>query len=96
MKSTDSPSIPAALSAATLSRARYDGGVTSYLEVLESERSLFRAELLASSTRRQQIVAIVSLYKALGGGWANEEEIEQSGGFLPANLPPSAGTVPSN
>jgi multidrug efflux system outer membrane protein len=88
--------VTAALSAATLSRARYDGGVTSYLEVLESERSLFRAELLASSTRRQQIVAIVSLYKALGGGWANEQEIEQSGGFLPANLPPSAGTVPSN
>lgn len=59
----------AAASAAMLSRARYDGGVTSYLEVLESERSLFRAELLASSTRRQQLVAYVTLYKALGGGW---------------------------
>ena len=35
-------------SAARLSRARYDGGVTSYLEVLESERSLFRAELAES------------------------------------------------
>jgi len=59
----------AAASAAMLSRARYDGGVTSYLEVLESERSLFRAELLASSTRREQLVAFVTLYKALGGGW---------------------------
>ena len=59
----------AAASATMLSRARYNGGVTSYLEVLESERSLFRAELLASSTRREQLVAFVTLYKALGGGW---------------------------
>ncbi len=59
----------AAASAAMLSRARYDGGVTSYLEVLESERSLFRAELLASSTHREQLVSYVTLYKALGGGW---------------------------
>jgi len=60
----------AATSAAMLSRARYDGGVTSYLEVLESERSLFRAELLASSTRREQLVSYITLYKALGGGWS--------------------------
>jgi len=59
----------AASSAAMLSRARYDGGVTSYLEVLESERSLFNAELLASTTHREQLVSYVTLYKALGGGW---------------------------
>ncbi len=50
-------------------RSRYDGGVTSYLEVLESERSLFRTELSSSSIRRAQLVAVVDLYKALGGGW---------------------------
>jgi multidrug efflux system outer membrane protein len=61
--------VVAARSAATLSRARYDGGVTSYLEVLDSERSLFTAEIAASQTRRAQLVAIVDLYKALGGGW---------------------------
>jgi multidrug efflux system outer membrane protein len=81
--------VTAALSASTLSRARYDGGVTSYLEVLESERSLFRAELLASSTRREQVVSIVSLYKALGGGWSTEEEINEAGGFIEASLPPN-------
>jgi multidrug efflux system outer membrane protein len=86
--------VEAALSAATLSRARYNGGVTSYLEVLESERSLFRAELLASSTRREQVVSIVTLYKALGGGWATDQEIEQAGSFIRASLPPSA-TVPA-
>ena len=64
--------VQAARSAATLSRARYDGGVTSYLEVLDSERSLFSAEIAASETRRAQLVAIVDLYKALGGGWTPE------------------------
>ena len=58
--------------------------MTSYLEVLESERSLFRAELLASSTRREQVVSIVSLYKALGGGWPTGEEIKAAGGFIDA------------
>ena len=66
--------VTAARSASTLSLARYNGGVTSYLEVLESDRSLFRAELLSSSTSRQQLVSIISLYKALGGGWLTEEE----------------------
>jgi multidrug efflux system outer membrane protein len=79
--------VTAASSAARLSRARYDGGVTSYLEVLESERSLFRAQLLASSTRREELVSVVSLYKALGGGWVTEEEIEEAGSFLEAIRP---------
>ena len=61
--------LTAARSAAALSRARYDGGVTSYLEVLDSERSLFSAELAASEVRRAQLVSLVDLYKALGGGW---------------------------
>ncbi len=63
----------AAQSAATLSRARYDGGVTSFLEVLDSERSLFNAEIALSSTRRARLVSIVTLYKALGGGWTPPE-----------------------
>lgn len=66
----------AARNAARLSRARYDGGVVDYLEVLDSERSLFNAELEQSATLRQYFNAIVELYKALGGGWtpaASEE-----------------------
>lgn len=61
--------VAAARSASTLSRARYDGGVTSYLEVLDSERSLFDAELAESITRRARLTAVVQLYRALGGGW---------------------------
>jgi len=82
----------AAVSAAGLSRARYDGGVTSYLEVLESERSLFRAELLASSVKREQLVSVVLLYKALGGGWVTDAEIEAAGSALKANTPPASNT----
>jgi len=64
--------VTAARSASTLSRARYNGGVTSFLEVLDSERSLFAAEIAASQVRRAQLVSIVDLYKALGGGWDAE------------------------
>ncbi len=60
----------AARNAARLSRARYDGGVVDYLEVLESERSLFGSELDESATLQQSLSAIVQLYKALGGGWS--------------------------
>jgi multidrug efflux system outer membrane protein len=61
--------VVAARSAAFLSHARYDGGVTSYLEVLDAERSLFSAEIAASAANRAQLVSVVDLYKALGGGW---------------------------
>jgi multidrug efflux system outer membrane protein len=61
--------VDSARAAARLSRARYDGGVTSYLEVLDSERSLFNAELQASLALQQRYAAWVQLYKALGGGW---------------------------
>ena len=75
----------AARSATRLSRARYDGGVTSYLEVLESERSLFRAELQASQSTRLMRVSLISLYKALGGGWLTEQEAAEAG--LPTLAP---------
>jgi multidrug efflux system outer membrane protein len=64
----------AAINAARLSRARYDGGQTGYLEVLETERSMFNAELEASAVRRYLLSSYIYLYKALGGGWITEEE----------------------
>lgn len=69
--------VQAAQSASNLSWARYDGGVTSYLEVLDSDRSLFNAQLEASQVRRLQLVSIVRLYRALGGGWAIPESDTQ-------------------
>jgi multidrug efflux system outer membrane protein len=53
-----------------LSNVRYDGGVTSYLEVLDNERQLFSAELDLARTQRDELLAVVRLYRALGGGWA--------------------------
>ncbi len=67
----------AAANASLLSRARYNGGVTSFLEVLENERSLFEAEIASSEVQRARLQSIVSLYKALGGGWLPEEEDEE-------------------
>jgi outer membrane protein, multidrug efflux system len=56
---------------ATLSRKRYEGGYSSYLEVLDAETSLFNAELLQSQGERDRLLAHVDLYKALGGGWVD-------------------------
>lgn len=56
--------------AARLSKARYDGGVTSYLEVLESERTYFEIELYQSGLLQRRMSAYVGLFKTLGGGWS--------------------------
>ncbi len=52
-----------------LSYARYYNGYVSYLEVLDVQRSLFDAEISLSQLSQRQLVAMVQLYKALGGGW---------------------------
>ena len=72
--------VASARNAVRLSQARYDGGVVDYLEVLDSERTLFDAELEASSIRREALVAFVTLYKSLGGGWLQPVPIEVSEG----------------
>ncbi|CAG2139812.1 efflux transporter outer membrane subunit [Cupriavidus plantarum] len=54
---------------ALLARDRYEGGYTSYLEVLDSERALFAAQLDQSSLRGAEFGQLIQLYKALGGGW---------------------------
>ncbi len=68
----------AAQNAATLSKMRYDKGVTSYLEVLETERTLFDVGLELSQLKQQLYNAYVRLYKALGGGWLTKAEMEQT------------------
>jgi multidrug efflux system outer membrane protein len=56
---------------ARLSRARYEGGAASYLEVLYAENELFAAELNAVSTLAERHAELINLYKALGGGWVD-------------------------
>src|SRR5690348_4695752 len=52
-----------------LSLMRYRGGTANYLEVLDSQRSLFNAELTLAQARNNEYQSLVQLYKALGGGW---------------------------
>lgn len=65
--------LTAAKNADYLSKRRYDGGVTSYLEVLDSERSLFNIQLSASETFQKYLQSYIKLYKALGGGWVTQQ-----------------------
>lgn len=69
--------VKAARNANELASERYNQGVTSYLEVLETERQLFSAELDLSELKQQQLNAYVGLYKALGGGWISEEKMRR-------------------
>jgi len=68
----------AAENAATLSKMRYDRGVTSYLEVLETERTLFEVGLELSELKQRFYTSYVGLYKALGGGWLSQAEMDQT------------------
>jgi multidrug efflux system outer membrane protein len=64
----------AAINAEILSYQRYDKGETSYLEVLESQRQSFEAQLARSQTKADLLNSFVALYQALGGGWLSPEE----------------------
>ena len=55
--------------ATDLANIRYEGGVTSYLEVLYNEQELFTAELTLAQARLNELLSVVSLYRSLGGGW---------------------------
>jgi NodT family efflux transporter outer membrane factor (OMF) lipoprotein len=54
-----------------LSLLRYQGGLDSYLQVLDAESRLFDAELRLAQLRRDELLAVVQLYRALGGGWTS-------------------------
>ena len=76
---------------ARMARLRYDNGFTSYIEVLDSERSLFAAKLTYVDTQKDIYVGLINIYKAMGGGWivlaeqkANEVDFpEGEDGYLP-------------
>lgn len=55
--------------AVRLANRRYTSGLSAYFEVLEAQRELYPAEIGLAQNRRDQLIAVVNLYKALGGGW---------------------------
>ena len=69
-----------------LSNMRYRGGVTAYLEVLDTDRQLFDAQLGLAQAQRNEVLALVALYRALGGGWVDTAPAEAP----PPEPPPSA------
>jgi outer membrane protein, multidrug efflux system len=66
---TTSKRITALRSSLRLAQLRYDGGYSNYLEVLSAQRDLNQAESALIDAQRLHLNAVVSLYKALGGGW---------------------------
>ena len=61
--------VAAAQDATRLARIRYQGGATSYLEVLTTDSNLFAAQLNLASAQQNEALSLVQLYGALGGGW---------------------------
>ncbi len=78
----------AARNAEYLSTERYERGVTSYLELIESQRQSFEAQLSLSETTQQLFNGYVKLYKALGGGWLSEEEMIAAQQAAQGNIEP--------
>jgi outer membrane protein, multidrug efflux system len=62
--------VEALRASARLSTERYQGGLDSYLPVLDAQRNLFEGELQLARLHQQQLSSIVQLYRALGGGWS--------------------------
>jgi multidrug efflux system outer membrane protein len=58
-----------------LATLRYTGGFANYFEVVEAQQLLFPAENILAQTQRDRLIAVVQLYKALGGGWAAYAEM---------------------
>jgi multidrug efflux system outer membrane protein len=73
---------------AHLARLRYEGGYTSYIEVLDAERSLFNAQLVYAQTQGAELSSFVSLYKAMGGGWVVKAEQMTQPQAQPPQSPP--------
>jgi outer membrane protein, multidrug efflux system len=65
--------VEALADSAALANTRFLGGIDSYLQVLDAERQLFDAELELSRVQANELLNIVQLYKALGGGWQPDQ-----------------------
>ena len=62
--------VDALRAASQLATQRYQGGLDSYLPVLDAQRNLFQGELELARLRQQELSTVVQLYRALGGGWS--------------------------
>jgi len=56
-----------------VAKIRYLGGLVTYLEVLNAQQQLFPAELALAQAQLDERLAVVALYRALGGGWSTAD-----------------------
>ncbi len=76
-----------------LAEVRYRGGVTDYLDVLDAQRSLFSSELDEVQAITGQLVSLIRLYKALGGGWPAAPEETDAAAAAPVTAEqPASGS----
>jgi outer membrane protein, multidrug efflux system len=68
-RETQEQLVTSAQDARRLADLRYQGGATSYLEVLDSDTRLFNAELDLAAAQQTELSTFVEIYRALGGGW---------------------------
>lgn len=68
---------------ARIARLRYENGYTSYIEVLDAERSLFNAQLTKAQTKDFLFQSIINIYKSMGGGWVDQVDRTASGNGSP-------------
>jgi multidrug efflux system outer membrane protein len=74
---------------ARLARLRYDEGYTSYLEVLDADRSLFNVELAYTGGQNTLFRSLINIYKTMGGGWVDQAEQN-----MPSQPVMEAGFIP--
>jgi multidrug efflux system outer membrane protein len=80
--------VKATTASVDLARGRYEGGVASYLDVLDAQRRLYEAQLNLQGAIRDQLTSFVQLYRALGGGWQYAEPV------VPETPPPGGKPPP--
>lgn len=64
--------VAALADASQVAKLRYEGGVSSYLEVLDTERQYFEAEIGLVTAKRDEATSVIQLYRSLGGGWQKD------------------------
>ena len=69
-----------------LAEATYQGGQSSYLDVLDAQRNLLSAKLAQTRTEGAHVLALVELYRSLGGGWVTAAEKHAPAPILPTRL----------
>lgn len=57
-----------------MAKERFYGGVAPYLEVLDSDRQLFEVQLKSTQAKANELLAVIALYRSLGGGWQTQNK----------------------